>query len=157
MSDNIVDAATQRQVPISRRSAIRTGTLATLAAGLLGGTGTSTTVSAAPVPEVVVINTDDLSAESRDHLAMYREAQDELAALELQLYSHLTEDQRVLYRRISDAHTAVDLAEEGMHLAELARHLAPISGLIRMLGEHVMLARRDAIGTCCTLAGGFES
>ena len=123
---------------LTRRSALRTGGLAAIMAGLLG-TSTAAPASAQPARSLAtVVHTDDLAAECRRLSAM------------------LSPEQATLLRRFSDATSNGQTLCEEWQAAELARHLPGLAPAIRMVWTHTIGVAYQTPGGCCTVAAGFE-
>jgi hypothetical protein len=162
MSNSIVDDSGSRKVPISRRSALRAGTLATLAAGLLGAAGTTPT-SAAPAPGAITLEQilAASSAATRERLAAASLAvldrYDEIPWRSPDFYS---EDDERLKAGISgemyELHAAMmrDIERKTemfseWQVAELVRHLPMLSPILTAGWEHIGNMQFTDAGVCC--------
>ena len=63
---------------------------------------------------------------------------------------------QVIERALSDAVADMHGAENDFHVAELCRHLAGLAPAIRLVWAHVLDARLDRVGACCTDGGPVE-
>jgi hypothetical protein len=139
-----------RSIPITRRSALRTGGLAALAAGLLGSAGTGTAAaqpaSAAPLVVGTTTNIDDLVAESLAHLARSNAACTAVDDVEEALKATLSPEQLALFTDYEHAAHHSEWAAEQMYVAELARHLPGLAPMVWAMWHHVI---EGEIGVCC--------
>ena len=143
---------------ITRRSALRTGGLAAVMAGLMG----AGTVSAAPMASelaarTVVVHVDDLAEECRHLNALYREKMDDHFDALGRFKATLTDEQFALFGRLIDSLGDSFVAEMGWQVAEIARHLPGLALAIRLVYEHTIVRTYDTPGECCTVANGFEA
>ena len=109
------------------------------------------TTSAAPVAP-----TDPLARISLELLAEYRTAAEVRDAAERALGEHLSPTAVALGRAVSDAVTEMHGAENDFHVAELCRHLPGLAPAIRLVWMHVLDARLDRVGACCTDGGMID-
>lgn len=157
MSDTILDAGTGRQVPITRRSALTTGTLTALGIGLMGAAGARPEpVAAEPTTLATVVNADDLTSECRAAWAEHEALRDVSLALGRQLDAVSTPEQRAAFMEWEAANNAANNAESSWQAAELARHLPGVAPAIMMIWDHVTHVSYGKPGTCCTPSEGFD-
>jgi len=109
------------------------------------------TTSAAPVAP-----TDPLARISLELLAEYRTAVQARDAADRALAEHLSPTAVALGRTLSDAVTDMHGAENDFHVAELCRHLPGLAPAIRLVWAHVIDARLDRVGACCTDGGMID-
>jgi hypothetical protein len=136
---------------VTRRSALRTTALASMAAALLGHSTHATTAAAAapaPVTLATVVNADDLAAESLHRAAQLDEATaamwSRLAALDL------TDDQRRAVGLWFDDEVGHQMvAYTDLMAGELIRHMPGLAPALALIWEHVQEERTDAYGRCC--------
>jgi hypothetical protein len=144
---------------VSRRSALRTGGLAAIMAGLLGTTITPA-AAAEPIaiPNVLptVVNTDDLTADWMRLLAQVNAEDNAWWAADTALEATLSPEQRELYHKAVDATPDRDTTYHEWISAEMARHAPGFSTMIRLLWVHAIAERTDCRSFCCTVAEGFE-
>lgn len=133
----------------SRRTALKSGGIAALIAGLAG---TASSVSAAPDPGVTVVNAADLSAECRRlHAEMHAWADKERAAYEA-LAATLNAEQKRLLHALSAFTTDHAVMEAEWRIAEIARHLPVVAPAIALLSDHTLEVSFDLPGRCCAPA-----
>jgi len=90
-------------------------------------------------------------------LAEYRTAAEARDAAERGLGEHLSPTAQALGRTVSDAVTEMHGAENDLHVAELCRHLPGLAPAIRLVWMHVLDARLDRVGACCTDGGMIDT
>jgi hypothetical protein len=151
-STTVNDAGVGRQVPISRRSALRVGGLAALATGLLGTPGTTAIADAAP-DRVVVVNTHDLAEECRLRKAELLEALRASVEAEELIREGLGSE---AYLRVTSALSDLHFLQKRLMIAELARHLPGVGPVLLLLEEHIETVGYGKPGACCTVAEGYE-
>lgn len=141
--------STMNRTTFSRRSALKSGGIAALIAGLAG---TASAVSAAPEPQTTIVNAADLSAECRRLCAVVaargvaeRESDDALSAT-------LTTEQKRLLNELVDRMTDRMVAEADFRIAEIARHLPGVAPAIALLSDHTLEVSFDLPGRCCAPA-----
>ena len=135
---------------ITRRSALTAGTLAALAAGLLGTTGARPAAAVEPTPAPLTVgtvtNVDDLAAEVRwraEHVHGLYVAQEEAGAA---LKAMLTPEQARLFTAYEEAAISANLETWDLYVAELGRHLPGLAPAIRAIWLHIAESRH---GRCC--------
>ncbi len=134
---------------VTRRSALKSGGIAALVAGLVG---TAPAVSAAPDPGVTVLNADDLSAECRRLYAeMHAWADKERRAYDA-LVATLSAEQKRLLLALSAHATDHAVTEAEWRIAEIARHLPGVAPAIAVLSDHTLEVSFDLPGRCCAPA-----
>ena len=139
---------------ITRRSALRSGGIAAIAAGLLG----TAAPAFASLPQLAtVVNAEDLAQVCRDLAAEHRAARDREGALHDKLRATWTPEQRSLMIEAADANTAAWCAELNWRIVEIARHLPGLAPAILMLSQHFDHLAYSAPSECCTLATGYDS
>ncbi len=99
---------------------------------------------------VTVPTAEALAADSRRALARYQEASAERQRAERALLAHLSPVAADLYREVSDADSEAQGASTELHVAELVRHFPGLAPALRLAWAHVIDARLDAVGSCCT-------
>jgi len=114
-------------------------------------TENTTTTATAPVAPA-----DPLARVSLELLAEYRTAAEVRDAAERALGEHLSPTAVALGRAVSDAVTEMHGAENDFHVAELCRHLPGLAPAIRLVWMHVLDARLDRVGACCTDGGMID-
>ena len=100
--------------------------------------------------------TDPLARISLELLAEYRVASEARDAADRALAEHLSPTAVALGRTLSDAVTDMHGAEIDLHVAELCRHLPGLAPAIRLVWMHVIDARLDRVGSCCTDGGMID-
>ena len=110
-----------------------------------------TTAAATPVAPA-----DPLARMSLELLAEYRTAAEARDAAERGLGEHLSPTAQAHGRTVSDAVTEMHGAENDLHVAELCRHLPGLAPAIRLVWMHVLDARLDRVGACCTDGGPID-
>ena len=110
-----------------------------------------TTTAATPVAP-----TDPLARVSLELLAEYRTAAQARDAADRALAEYLSPTAVVLGRTLSDAVTDMHGAENDFHVAELCRHLPGLAPAIRLVWMHVLDARLERVGACCTDGGMID-
>lgn len=155
MSPNpMIDAGSGRQVPVSRRSALRTGGLAAIAASLLGTTTApvaAQTPALAPLPwlgSVAAPGLADLTAECERLHDRCRETLHEAARLDRELDATLTPEQRDQSIAADNALGEHHSATIDWYIAEIGRHLPGIAPAIFAIWEHVR-EELGSPGVCC--------
>jgi len=114
-------------------------------------TEATTTTAATPVAP-----TDPLACVSLELLSEYRTAAEARDAADRALAEHLSATAQALGRAVSDAVTDMHGAENDLHVNELCRHLPGLAPAIRLVWAHVLDARLDRVGSCCTDGGPVE-
>jgi len=114
-------------------------------------TEATTTTTAAPVEP-----TDPLARISLELLAEYGVASEARDAADRALAEHLSPTATAFVRALSDAVTDMHGAENDFHVAELCRHLPGLAPAIRLVWMHVLDARLDRVGACCTDGGMID-
>ncbi len=114
-------------------------------------TTTDTTTAATPAAPA-----DPLARISLELLAEYRTAAEVRDAAERALAEHLSPTAVALERTLSDAVADMHGAENDFHVAELCRHLPGLAPAIRLVWAHVIDARLDQVGICCTDGGMID-
>ena len=104
-----------------------------------------------------VVPTDPLARMSLELLAELRVASKARAAVDRKLAEHLSPVAEALARTVSDAVTDMHGAENDFHIAELSRHLPGLAPAIRLVWMHVLDARLDRVGACCTDGGMIDA
>ena len=110
-----------------------------------------TTTAATPVAP-----TDPLARVSLELLAEYRVASEARDAADHALAEHLSPTAQALERLLSDAVTDLHAATTDFQVAEVCRHLPGLAPAIRLVWMHVIDARLDRVGACCTDGGPVE-
>lgn len=152
MSSNIVDAAQQRRVPVSRRSAIRTGAIATLVSGLLGAAGTSEASATAQTtaPTVILVNYPGLAEASLAAAEKYARAMELHEAGASVLRQELGHETWWRVSQHMDGPFADILdAWNDVLLTELVRHSPAVAPLLAMLRDHISETSPGDWGRCC--------
>jgi hypothetical protein len=150
----INDAIINTTVPqrgISRRSALRTGGIAAIVAGLIGTAGTAP-VAATDQPVVLarVVNADDIRAEGGRLLADMEAQRAEYEALQDALYATLTPAQAALCGKMMDAFGGHHSRYSEWVSVEMARHMPGLAGVMRLLWAHAVAEPNADMGACCT-------
>ena len=140
---------------ITRRAALRSGTLAALAAGLLGAAPTAPTVEAAPAsepsPRVVVVYVDDLAAESRRLAEMARDTQAAMITAGQDLKARLGADAyQLVVAYMEGPFTDHAVAYHDLIIAEIIRHTPALAPTIRLAWQHAIDGSWEDAGVCCT-------
>jgi hypothetical protein len=151
---SIHDAGVGRRVPVTRRSAIRTGGLAALAAGLLGTTPAE--ASALPPASPLIVGTTtsmvDLVDEVRGYIADDNVTYEAEEAAEGALRETLGPEQHALFETYGQARTDREYITEQMYIAELGRHLSGLAPALWAIWSHMTDGTRT--GECCLPTGG---
>jgi len=108
----------------------------------------TTTAPAAPA--------DPLAQMSLDLLAEYRTAAEARDAADRALAEHLSPTAQALERALWDAVTDLHAATTDFQVAEVCRHAPGLAPAIRILWAHVIDARLDRVGACCTDGGPID-
>ena len=116
----------------------------------------TTTTDTATTTTAPVAPTDPLARISLELLAEYRTAAEARDAADRALAEHLSPTAVALGRTLSDAVTDMHGAENDFHVAELCRHLPGLAPAIRLVWMHVLDARLDRVGACCTDGGMID-
>jgi len=143
---------------ITRRHALRTGTLF-LGAGLLGNATTAAATAepiAIPSTLAAVVNYHDLTADCERLVAQLRGEEDAYWAAADVLRATLSPEQVKLYTAFSDAQSDRAATYHEWVNAETARHLPAFSGVIRLLWFHIIAEPTSALSSCCTPDAGYE-
>ncbi len=119
-------------------------------------TETTTTEATTTTTTEPVAPTDPLARISLDLLAEYRTAAEARAAADFALAEHLSPTAVALGRAVSDAVTEMHGATTDFQVAEVCRHAPGLAPAIRILWAHVLDARLDRVGFCCTDGGPVE-
>ncbi len=114
-------------------------------------TEATTTTSAGPVEPA-----DPLARISLELLAEYRVASEARDAADRALADYLSSTAQALERAVSDAVSDLHGATTDLHVNELCRHLPGLAPAIRILWVHVIDARLDRVGVCCTDGGMID-
>ena len=114
-------------------------------------TEATTTTAATPVEPA-----DPLARISLELLAEYRVASEARDAADRALAEHLSPTAAALERALSDAVTDLHAATTDFQVAEVCRHLPGLAPAIRLVWAHVLDARLDRVGACCTDGGPVE-
>lgn len=141
--------STTNRTTFSRRTALKSGGIAALIAGL---TGTAAAVSAAPEPQTTIVNAADLSAECRRLYAETEARAAEERAADDALSATLTTEQKRLLNELVDRMTDRMVAEADYRIAEIARHLPGVAPAIALLSDHTLEVSFDLPGRCCAPA-----
>ena len=133
---------------VSRRRALQTGTLATIAAGLLGTTTTASAQPSTAAPLVVGTTTNmrALVADVEQHVTRSNAACERADMAENALQVTLSAEQRALFETYDQARHHRELESEELYLAEMARHLPGLAPAIWAMWDHVIQAK---LGECC--------
>jgi len=115
---------------------------------------TTTTTTAPPVEPAAP--TDPLARVSLELLAEYRVASEARDAADCALAEHLSPTAQALERALSDAVTDLHAATTDFQVAEVCRHAPGLAPAIRILWAHVLDARLDRVGACCTDGGMID-
>lgn len=154
----ISDAGLGRRVPLSRRSAIRTGGLAALAAGLLGAARAeaSPVTPASPLIVGTTTNVDDLVEEVREYIEASNAAWSAQESLKGDLVEMLGPKQQEAFDAFERARDEADWTTQEMYLAELARHLPGLAPALWGLWRHILDDGRG-LGKCCLPETGDDA
>ena len=110
----------------------------------------------ATVDNVTASEADPLARMSLELLAEYRTAAGARDSADRALAEHPSPTAVALGRTLSDAVTDMHGAENDFHVAELCRHLPGLAPAIRLVWMHVLDARLDRVGACCTDGGMID-
>ena len=118
-------------------------------------TETLTTDTATALSEPVA-PADPLAQMSLDLLAELRTTMAARDVADRALAEHLSPTAQALARTVSDAVTDMHGAENDLHVNEVSRHLPGLAPAIRLVWMHVIDARLDRVGSCCTDGGMID-
>lgn len=141
--------STTNRTTFSRRTALKSGGIAALIAGLAGA---APAVSAAPELQATVVNPADLAAECRRLYAETEARAAEERAADDALSATLTTEQKRLLNTLLDRATTRMVAEADYRIAEIARHLPGVAPAIALLSNHTIEVSYDLPGRCCAPA-----
>jgi hypothetical protein len=147
-SQRTITGASVRQ---SRRSAIRTGGLAAIMAGLIGTT--TPPVAAQPAPALTTIApvlASDLEATSRAFLRRSREGTEDYLELHDAFTATFTPEQRALWLEVEAALGARDSLAQDLHFAEVVRHFPGLAPALWTVYRDHDIGWHDRVATCCT-------
>ena len=99
---------------------------------------------------------DPLARVSLELLAEYRVASEARDAADRALAEHLSPTAQALERALTDAVTDLHAATTDFQVAEVCRHLPGLAPAIRLVWMHVLDARLDRVGACCTDGGMID-
>ena len=100
--------------------------------------------------------TDPLARISLELLAELRTTMAARDVADRALAEHLSPTAAALERAVCDAVTDMHGAENDLHVNELCRHLHGLAPAIRLVWMHVIDARLDRVGSCCTDGGMID-
>jgi hypothetical protein len=140
---------------ISRRYALRTGTLSALGVGLMAAAGAAP-VAAEPAsptatpPLARVVNFPELAAESRRLAALCHETQQATGPASEALKAQIGEEHyRLAMAYMEGPHDQQRDVWHDLVVAELMRHLPGVAPAIGVVWLHIMESGYDEHGRCC--------
>ena len=140
---------------ITRRSALRTGALASLAAGMLGSAVPTEAAQPLPTPTLAtVVNADDLAAEAGRRWVEVKAALGQLVEFQDEITARVSWD---VANPLFLAESDYNEAHSAWVMAELARHLPGLAPALLMLEHHIIETAYQKPGACCTVDEGYEA
>jgi hypothetical protein len=148
--------STQNRTILSRRRALKTGSLAAIAAGLIGaGSPQATEAAPAPLALAAPIDTAGLQADSYRHQEIVAETFQNLIVAEHAIRGTLSPAQLQVFNTYENALSGHYLTAWDMYVAEIARHLPGFAPAINALWQHI--GGPDGIPGECCLPNGNEA
>lgn len=139
-----------KRTTFTRRTALRSGGLAAIAAGLMGGNAVAASHANQPHALAPLVNYGDLAAESRRLNDAVRVAHEALLEADARLRAEIGHDAAwKASQRTDDAYAhEIELFHDFM-FAELCRHLPGVAPALRVIRMHVFEQRESEAGVCC--------